>query len=180
MNHTPEISFENGMLRALEDSDISRLLELYQQQVMPGQKALIEEEQAKRMITLAAQMASQQRGMMWALTVDGQLQGVLSFYDWRPSLLKTQIRLDVFNEVGLDVQKSAVKKCIEATSKKYHLRNFIYQWVDGQPEKNKQLMLEVGFEFNAKLRDLWRTGQDSYVDVEQYNLFLVESEQELN
>lgn len=180
MNLTPEIPFESGILRALDDSDIPRLLELYQQQVMPGQKALIEEEQAKRMITLAAQMASQQRGMMWALVIDDQLQGVLSFYDWRPSLLKTQLRLDVFDELEAAIKKSAVEKCIEETSKKYHLRNYIYQWVDGQPEKSKQVMLDLGFEFNAKFRDLWRTGQDSYVDVEQYNLFLAESEQGLS
>lgn len=174
MNLTPEIAFTGGRLRVITSTDVEALLALYQQQVMPGQKALVEQEQAQRMIDLAAQMASQQRGMMWGLELDGNesVQGVLSFYDWRPSVLKTQIRLDVLDQVPAEIQQQAIRACIDFSATKYHLRNFVYHWVTGQSENNKQVMQKIGFKPTAKLRDFWRTGQESYVDVEQFNLIL--------
>src|SRR5690554_7470321 len=55
-------------------------------------------------------------------------------------------------------------------SKKYHTRNFAYQWIDGQKEEIKTMLTNLGFELRATLRDAWRVGNSGFANIEQYHL----------
>jgi hypothetical protein len=52
---------------------------------------------------------------------------------------------------------------------KYHIRNFGYQWIEGQKEDIKTMLLNMGFDQTASLRDAWRTGEKTFANVAQYH-----------
>ena len=180
MKFTPELSFAGGRVRPLEASDIAAIIELYQHPELPGQRPLDPQseqaqQQIERMIELSVQMAATQRGMMWALEIDGQLLGLVSAYDWQPSALRTMLRVDGLPALQDEHRAAALQVCMDFLASKYHLRNFGYQWVAGQAEAIKTMLQQLGFEHTATLRDGWRCSDNRFADVEQFHLLRSEA-----
>lgn len=182
MNFTPELQFEGadfrGRVRSLSDDDQANLLNLYQHPELPGQRALDpESEQAQdhiaRMIELSVQMAATQRGIMWALEINDEFQGMVSVFDWQPSQLRATLRVDGLEALSNQQRASALAVCMDFMAEKYHLRNFAYQWIQGQDDELLATLENIGFERSATLRDGWKlvsdNGEISYVDIIQLN-----------
>lgn len=172
MKFTPEISFEGGRLRPLTYDDVDALFNLYQYPELPGQRILENKDNLIRMVDLSVQMAATQRGMMWALEIEGVIMGILSVFDWQPSLLRTMLRVDGLPQLTPTQRSAALKTCMDFMAEKYHLRNFGYQWIDGQNEEIKTMLTDLGFKQNALMRDAWRSGERSFANVVQFNLIL--------
>lgn len=165
MKFVPEVEFSAGLLRPLSDSDLPTIVKIYQKSLPAGQSQQAIEEQAKRLLNLAVQMAATQRGLMWAIETDGTMTGMLSLYDWQPTTLKTLIKLDALEALTQDLQVQAIESAIQFLQQKYHLRNFSCQWVETDGQAVKDTFQLAGFSQQAVLRDARRTGQDSYVDI---------------
>ncbi|WP_221797686.1 GNAT family N-acetyltransferase [Oceanobacter mangrovi] len=177
MKFTPTLEFEGGRVRTLEASDRDALFAVYQQPEVPGQRPLEKPEQLDRMIELGVQMAATQRGMMWALELGSaaegyQLVGQVSAFDWQPSWLKVTFRIDALPVADMNVRALALQACIDFMADKYHLRNFAWQWIEGQNEAIKEMLAAAGFTFAARLRQAWRIGENEWRDVEQYHKVL--------
>ncbi|UTW48851.1 hypothetical protein [Bacterioplanoides sp. SCSIO 12839] len=185
MNFTPELQFEGadfrGRVRSLSDDDQANLLNLYQHPELPGQRPLDpESEQAQdhiaRMIELSVQMAATQRGIMWALEINDEFQGMVSVFDWQPSLLRATLRVDGLAALTNQQRASALAVCMDFMAEKYHLRNFAYQWIQGQDEALLTTLENIGFERSATMREAWKlvndSGEKSYVDIIQLNRVL--------
>ena len=185
MNFTPELQFEGadfrGRVRSLSDDDQANLLNLYQHPELPGQRALDpESEHAQdhiaRMIELSVQIAATQRGIMWALEINDEFQGMVSVFDWQPSQLRATLRVDGLAALSNQQRASALLVCMDFMAEKYHLRNFAYQWIQGQDDELLVTLENIGFERSATLRDGWKlvsdSGEKSYVDIIQLNRVL--------
>ncbi len=169
MKFVANVDFNGGQLRSLNESDVDAIVKIYQKQTLAGQSEDAIKEHAERMITLSVQMAATQRGMMWAIDVDGQMLGMLSLYDWQPTSLKTVMRLDTLPELSQALQVDALRTGIEYLSKKYHLRNFSFQCFPQGDESVIAVIQTVGFEQQARLRDFRRISQTEYSDILVFN-----------
>lgn len=170
MKFTPELELIGGRVRPLENADIDALFAIYQQPEIPGQRPLEDSSQCQRMIELSQQMAATQRGMMWLLEDDNeQALGVVSIYDWQPSLLRATIRIDGLPQLAIALRANAIQVCTAYMHEHYHVRNMAFQWVDGQPDSLKAMILELGFQQSAHLRESWRTAAQEFRDVIQFN-----------
>ena len=169
MKFVANVDFNGGQLRPLDESDVDAIVKIYQKQTLAGQSEDAIKEHAERMITLSVQMAATQRGLMWAIDVDGQMLGMLSLYDWQPTSLKTVMRLDTLPELSQALQVDALRTGIEYLSKKYHLRNFSFQCLPQGDESVIAVIQTVGFEQQARLRDFRRISQTEYSDILVFN-----------
>ena len=169
MKFTPELSFHGGLLKPLRHEDIDELFKLYQQPEIPGQRALENKEQLTRMIDLSVPMAATQRGMMWTIEIEGRILGVVSGYDWQASHLRIMIRVDALPGLTLAQRTQALETAMGFLAGKYHVRNFGYQWISGQKEEIKIMLMDLGFELSATLREAWRTGDNRFADIHQYH-----------
>src|SRR5690554_3911461 len=170
MKFTPELEFEGGKVRPLTLDDLDHLWNIYQQPELPGQSKPKEKEQLARLVDYSIKMAATQRGMMWLLEVDGQVLGMVNVYDWQASLLRLTMRVDGLSELSIKHRQAALSACMDFLAKKYHTRNFAYQWIDGQKEEIKTMLTNLGFELRATLRDAWRVGNSGFANIEQYHL----------
>ena len=170
MKFTPELSFPGGRIKPLHYDDIDQLFRLYQTPEIPGQRPLADKEHLNRMIDYSVQMAATQRGIMWAIEVDGEIEGMVSGFDWQASSLRITMRVDGLPTLTPERRAAALTAAMEFLGSKYHLRNFAYQWIEGQAEVLRTMLTNLGFVRAARLRHAWRTGQDAFVDVEQYHL----------
>ena len=173
MQFTPELPLTDGRLRSLADNDLDALMTLYQHPELPGQAPIDPaSEQARdqiaRMLELSVQMAATQRGMMWAIEIGGEFVGMLSAYDWQPSLLRAALRVDALPQLTLAQRQETIATAVEFMASKYHLRTFLYSWIEGQSEDYKTLLTELGFEATATLRAGWRINDDTYADTVQF------------
>ena len=134
MKFTPELSFSGGRVRPLTYNDVDALFELYQHPELPGQRVLDNKDNLIRMVDLSVQMAATQRGMMWALEVDGAITGMVSAFDWQPSLLRTMLRVDGLPQLTLAQRSAALKVCMDFMAEKFqfmpHLRLCCYRYSD--------------------------------------------------
>lgn len=169
MKFTPELEIPGGCIKPLHYDDIDGLFELYKHPEIPGQRPLQDKEQLNRMIDYSVQMAATQRGMMWAIETEGQIKGMVSGFDWQPSNLRIVMRVDGLPQLTVEERTASLKAAIGFLSTKYHVRNFAYQWIEGQSEDIKTALSECGFTLAARLRDGWRTGNTEFSDVEQYH-----------
>ncbi len=169
MRFTPELPFDGGRLKPLETEDTSALFTLYQQPELPGQKPLQDESQIGRMIDLSVQMAATQRGIMWAIESDGEIRGILSGFDWQASQLRIMLRADGLPSLSDEHRAAAIRAAVNFLGEKYHLRNFGYQWVEGQNESIPALLQVLGFKRGAILRDAWRCADRDFADIHQYH-----------
>lgn len=187
MNFTPELKFEgadfHGRVRSLNDDDQANLLNLYQHPELPGQRPLDPESQQAqdhiaRMIELSVQMAATQRGIMWALEIgaadsEDAFRGMVSVFDWQPSHLRATLRVDGLDTLPVQQRVTAMLVCMDFMAEKYHLRNFAYQWVEGQDEAMLEALKNIGFEQSARLRESWKIvaedGEVKYIDMIQLN-----------
>lgn len=180
MKFTPELTFAGGRVRPLEAEDRDALFRVFQNPELPGQRPLQQPEQLDRMIELSVQMAATQRGMMWALEVgepdSWQLLGMVSAYEWQPSLLRVMFRVDGLPELSLQHRSRALQACMDFMAHKYHLFNFGYQWIEGQNPELQSMLESSGFQQVARLRDAWRTGEASFADVVQFHHLKTDSD----
>lgn len=165
MKFTPELAFDGGRVRPLTYDDVDALFHLYQYPEIPGQRALENKDNLTRMVDLSVQMAATQRGMMWAVEIEQTLVGLVSAFDWQPSLLRTLLRIDGLPSFTLEQRQAALQVCMEFMASKYHVRNFGYQWIEGQDSNIQTMLTQVGFIQTAVQRDAWRTGQDRFANV---------------
>jgi RimJ/RimL family protein N-acetyltransferase len=176
MQFTPELTFAGGRVRPLFPEDRDALLRLYQQPELPGQRPLENAEPLDRMIELGVQMAATQSGMMWALETgtegNWQLLGMVSAYDWQPSQLRVVMRVDGLPELGCELRARALATCMDFLASQYHTRNFSCQWIDGQNPAYPAMLESLGFKQTARMRDGWRTGEKTFVDVVVYHRVL--------
>lgn len=170
MKFTPELDVPGGRVRPFNDADIDALFKIYGQPEIPGQRPLEDKTHCQRMIELSQQMAATQRGMMWLLEdAEGQAHGVVSIYDWQPSLLKATIRVDGTPTLPLALRAAAIECCMGYMQEHYHVRNMAFQWIDGQPNALKSMIEELGFTQSAHFRESWRTADQEFRDVVQFN-----------
>ncbi len=165
MKFTPELAFDGGRVRPLTYDDADALFHLYQHPEIPGQRVLENQDNLPRMVDLSVQMAATQRGMMWAIEIDQMLVGLVSAFDWQPSLLRTLLRVDALPTLTLAQRAAALAVCMDFMASKYHVRNFGYQWIEGQDPKLQTLLVDMGFSQTAVQRGAWRTGEHSFADV---------------
>lgn len=171
MKFTPELPFTGGRLRPLTYEDADILFGLYCQPEIPGQNPPSSAEQMSRLVDYSVQMAATQRGMMWFLEVDGQVQGMVSVFDWQPSYLRLTLRVDGLPELSLENRQHALKAAMDFLETKFHIFNFAYQWIEGQSSDIKTVLANLGFSLRATLRDGWRVGE-GFANVEQYHRVL--------
>lgn len=175
MQFTPELEFQGGRVRPLTNDDIDRLFEIYQAPEIPEQRPLEDKNHCQRMVELSQQMAATQRGMMWLLeNTEQQCLGVVSIYDWQPSLLKATIRVDGLPTLPSTIRAEAIKTCIQFMNEKYHIRNVAFQWVEGQSEELIDMIKTLGFTQSARLRESWRTAQNTFRDVIHFHYLIQE------
>ena len=175
MKFVANVDFNGGQLRPLDKSDVDTIIKLYQKQTLAGQSEAASKEHAERMVQLSVQMAATQRGLMWAIEVEGAMVGMLSLYDWQPTSLKTLMRLDVLPGLAQPLQVEALRSGIEYLAQKYHLRNFSFQCLPEGEEAVIEVIKRVGFEQQARLRDFRRISQTEYCDIIVFNLILTQS-----
>ena len=175
MKFVANVDFNGGQLRPLAKTDVDTIIKLYQKQTLAGQSEAASKEHAERMVDLSIQMAATQRGLMWAVDVDGTMVGMLSLYDWQPTSLKTLMRLDVLPGLGEQCQIDALRSALDYLSKKYHLRNFSFQCLPEGDESTIEVIKLVGFEQQARLRDFRRISQTEYTDILVFNLIISQS-----
>ena len=169
MKFTPELAFEGGRVKPLHYDDIDALYELYQHPEIPGQRPLENKEHLNRMVDYSVQMAATQRGMMWAIEVDDAIVGMVSGFDWQPSHLRIMMRVDALPALTTAQRSAALSVCMDFLAGKYHVRNFGYQWIDGQKPEIIEAIEALNFRPAAVLRDAWRTGDNQFADVHQYH-----------
>lgn len=172
MKFVANVDFDGGQLRPLAKIDVDSIIKLYQKQTLAGQSEAASKEHAERMIELSVQMAATQRGLMWAIELEGEMQGMLSLYDWQPSSLKTLMRLDALEGLTSDKQVAALQSGIEFLAQKYHLRNFSFQCLPQGEEAVIAVIEQAGFSQQARLRDYRRISQTEYSDVLVFNRIL--------
>jgi RimJ/RimL family protein N-acetyltransferase len=172
MKFVANVDFNGGQLRPLEKSDVDSIIKIYQKQTLAGQSEAASKEHAERMIDLSVQMAATQRGLMWAIEVDGQMQGMLSLYDWQPTSLKTLMRLDALPALTGAQQEQALTAGIEFLAQKYHLKNFSFHCLPVSDEPVIEVIQSVGFQQQARLRDFRRISQTEYTDILVFNRIL--------
>lgn len=170
MKFTPELPFAGGKLRGLSLADKEILFELYQQPELPGQSKPADVEAMTRIVDYSIKASATQRGMMWLLEVDNRPMGLVNAFDWQPSWLRLTLRVDALPELSLEHRQAALQAAIEFLGKKFHVNNFAYQWIEGQPENIKTMLDNLGFKLCATMRDAWRVGEQGYANVEQYHL----------
>jgi RimJ/RimL family protein N-acetyltransferase len=175
MKFVANVDFNGGQLRPLEKSDVDTIIKLYQKQTLAGQSEASSKEHAERMIELSVQMAATQRGLMWAVEVDGAMAGMLSLYDWQPTSLKTLMRLDVLPTLTAQHQVSALRSALDYLNQKYHLSNFSFHCLPRGDEAVIAVIKQAGFEQQARLRDFRRTSQTEFSDILLFNLILGQS-----
>lgn len=175
MKFTPELEIPGGCIKPLHYDDLDGLFELYQHPEIPGQRPLADKEQLNRMIDYSVQMAATQRGMMWAIETDGQIKGMVSGFDWQASSLRITMRVDGLPALSQSERGNALKAAMDFLTDKYHIRNFAYQWIEGQSEEIKSVLEELGFKKAARFRRAWRTGNTDFADVEQYHWLSAQS-----
>lgn len=176
MKFVANVDFNGGQLRPLDKSDVDAIVKLYQKQTLAGQSEAAIKEHAERMITLSVQMAATQRGLMWAIEVDGQMLGMLSLYDWQPTSLKTLLRLDALPELAQPLQVDALRSGIDYLAQKYHLRNFSFQCLPQGEEVVIDVIKQVGFQQQARLREFRRISQTEFSDIIVFNKILESAE----
>jgi RimJ/RimL family protein N-acetyltransferase len=176
MKFVANVDFNGGQLRPLDKSDVDAIVKLYHKQTLAGQSAVAIKEHAERMITLSVQMAATQRGLMWAIEVDGAMLGMLSLYDWQPTSLKTLLRLDALPQLVQQVQIDALHSGMDYLAKKYHLRNFSFQCLPQGEEAIIDVIKLAGFEQQARLRDFRRISQTEFSDIIVFNKILESAE----
>lgn len=169
MKFTPELKIQGGCLKPLHYDDLDGLFKLYQHPEIPGQRPLADKEQLNRMIEYSVQMAATQRGMMWAIETDGQIKGMVSGFDWQASSLRITMRVDGLPELTETERGNALKAAMDFLTEKYHIRNFAYQWIEGQSEDIKSMLEVMGFKKAARFRRAWRIGKADFADMEQYH-----------
>lgn len=172
MKFTPELVFDGGRVRPLTYDDVDALFHLYQHPEIPGQRALENKDNLLRMVDLSVQMAATQRGMMWAIEIDQTLMGLVSAFDWQPSLLRTLLRVDALPALTLAQRAAALTVCMDFMASKYHVRNFGYQWIAGQDLSLQTYLLDMGFSQTAIQRGAWRIGESSFADVVHFTRLL--------
>jgi RimJ/RimL family protein N-acetyltransferase len=172
MKFVATVDFSGGQLRPLAKTDVDSIIKLYQKQTLAGQSEAASKEHAERMIELSVQMAATQRGLMWAIDLEGEMLGMLSLYDWQPSSLKTLMRLDALEGLNQDKQVAALQSGIDFLAQKYHLRNFSFQCLPQGEESVIAVIEQAGFSHQARLRDYRRTSQTEYSDVLVFNRIL--------
>ena len=170
MQFTPELEFEGGLVRPLTYDDADALFALYQHPELPGQNIPTSKEPMTRMVDYSVQMAATQRGMMWLIEVEKTIVGMISAFDWQPSQLRVLMRVDGLPALTIEQRQAALQVCMDFLAKKYHLRNFGYQWIAGQNEDIKSMLANLGFNLCATLRDGWRVGEAGFANVEQWHL----------
>ena len=170
MKFTPELAFAGGKLRPLSVDDKTILFNLYQQPELPGQGKPQDADAMIQIVDYSIKAAATQRGMMWLIEVDGQAQGILNALDWQPTYLRLMLRVDGQPDLAIEHRQAAVQAAMDFLGNKFHVNNFAYQWIVGQSEDIKTMLDNLGFKHCASLRDAWRTGADSYAQVEQYHL----------
>ncbi len=175
MKFVANVDFNGGQLRPLDKSDVDSIIKLYQKQTLAGQSESASREHAERMVELSVQMAATQRGLMWAIEVDGAMMGMLSLYDWQPTSLKTLMRLDVLPGLSQQLQVDALRSGIDYLAQKYHLRNFSFQCLPEGEGAIVDVIKLAGFEQQARLRDFRRISQTEYSDILVFNLILAQS-----
>lgn len=171
MKFTPELPFAAGRLRPLQHEDVDILFQLYSKPEIPGQKPPAAIESMAKLVDYSVQMAATQRGMMWLVEVDGQVQGIVSAFDWQPSWLRLMLRVDGLPSLALAQRQAALQTAMDFLGSKYHIFNFAYQWIAGQNPEIKTMLHQLGFSLRATLRDGWRVGE-GFADVEQYHFVL--------
>lgn len=169
MKFTPELEFPGGRVKPLHYDDIDALYELYQHPEIPGQRPLQDKEHLNRMVDYSVQMAATQRGIMWAIEINGEIKGMVSGFDWQPSQLRIMMRVDGLPTLTIREREKALSVCIDFLVNKYHIRNFGYQWIAGQNEDITAMLIGMGFEHTATLRDAWRIGERTFANVAQYH-----------
>lgn len=172
MKFTPELVFDGGRVRPLTYDDIDGLFHLYQHPEIPGQRVLDNKDNLARMVDLSVQMAATQRGMMWAIDIENTLVGLVSAFDWQPSLLRTLLRVDGLPSLTLPQRAAALSACMDFMASKYHVRNFGYQWIEGQDTAIQPMLVSLGFQQTAVLRDAWRVGTTDFAPVVQFHRLL--------
>ena len=175
MKFVANVDFNGGQLRPLDKFDVDTIIKLYQKQTLAGQSEAASKEHAERLIELSVQMAATQRGLMWAIEVDGKMLGMLSLYDWQPTSLKTLMRLDALPSLDQQHQVDALHSGIDYLAHKYHLRNFSFQCLPEGEDAIIDVIKLAGFEQSARLRDFRRTSQTEFSDILVFNLILTES-----
>lgn len=170
MKFTPELPFNGGRLRPLAAADVDTLLALYQQPELPGQSIPTNKDAMARIIDYSVKAAATQRGMLWLVEIDGQVQGLLSAFDWNPSFLRLTLRVDGLPALTLAQRQLALHTAIEFLGTKFHVNNFAYQWIAGQATELKTMLANLGFTLCATLREAWRVGDQGFADIEQYHL----------
>lgn len=175
MKFVANVDFDGGKLRPLEKSDVDDIVKLYQKQSLAGQSASATQEHAQRMVDLSVQMAATQRGLMWAIEVDGKMLGMLSLYDWQPTSLKTLMRLDTLPALEQSIQVESIRAGIRHLNQKYHLRNFSFHCLPVGDEETIEVLSQSGFNQQARLRDFRRTSQTEFSDILVFNLILQSS-----
>ena len=175
MKFVANVDFNGGQLRPLDKSDVDSIIKLYQKQTLAGQSESASREHAERMVELSVQMAATQRGLMWAIEVDGAMMGMLSLYDWQPTSLKTLMRLDALPGLTQQLQVDALRCGIDYLAQKYHLINFSFQCLPEGEGAIVDVIKLAGFEQQARLRDFRRISQTEYSDILVFNLILAQS-----
>ena len=175
MKFVANVDFNGGQLRPLDKSDVDSIIKLYQKQTLAGQSESASREHAERMVDLSVQMAATQRGLMWAIEVDGAMMGMLSLYDWQPTSLKTLMRLDALPGLTQPLQVDALRCGIDYLAQKYHLRNFSFQCLPEGEDAAIDVIKLAGFKQQARLRDFRRISQTEYSDILVFNLILAPS-----
>src|SRR5690554_3883582 len=170
MKFTPELPFAGGKLRGLSLDDKDLLFTLYQQPELPGQGKPQDPEAMVQIIDYSIKASATQRGMMWLIEVDGEVQGIVNALDWQPTFLRLMLRVDAQPSLAIAHRQAALQAAIEFLGQKFHVNNFAYQWIDGQKDEIKSMLENLSFKHCATLRDAWRTGAESYANVEQYHL----------
>jgi hypothetical protein len=85
------------------------------------------------------------------------------------------MRVDGLPALSQSERGNALKAAMDFLTDKYHIRNFAYQWIEGQSEEIKSVLEELGFKKAARFRRAWRTGNTDFADVEQYHWLSAQS-----
>lgn len=169
MKFTPELEFNGGKIRPLSMDDIDHLWNIYQHPELPGQSKPSQKEHMSRIIDFSVKMAATQRGMMWLIESENDVLGMVSVFDWQPSALRLMLRVDGLPHLRIEQRQAALQCAMDFLAQKFHTRNFAYQWVEGQPAEIQTMLVNMGYELRATLRDAWRVGNDGYANLLQYH-----------
>ncbi len=99
----------------------------------------------------------------------GTVTGMISVFDWQPSSLRLMLRVDGLPQLTIEQRQAALQCAMDFLAKKFHTRNFAYQWVEGQQPEIQTMLTNMGYELRATLRDAWRVGEEGFANVLQYH-----------